>query len=797
MRALAVVLALAALLVVGGAGGAPAQEALDMAAFEEVADRAEGAVDAGRASNLALTSLRAELAEWRDEMRHAVSDNDSRVRTLEAQLAALGPPPEEGGSESARIAERRAEIRAELSEVRAPGLLAEEARARANGLISEIDHIIRSRDTRRLTERTDAPINPATWPASLDAIVAGVRSIWLESGQAWRTGLQRGGVAERVPAAVLLVAIGLVLVMRSGPWIRQAGRRAAERLQRARGVAEFVISLGRIALPFAGLLFIYSGLGVTGLLGLRIDTLLATVPAAGICVIVARWLSEHLFPEGEGLLGPLEIGPEGRHRLRRLTGWLGWLMALELMTTAFLSVAEADDVARAVLLLPVDVLIGICLFRIGGALARPVAEDAEEDVDPRRFRSTVISILGRLIMAVAVIGPVLAGLGYAAGASALLEPAVMTLAVLGAVILLQRFVFDLYGLLTGREEGANDALAPVLVAFALMLLALPVLALVWGARVSDLTEIWTSVREGFAIGETRLSPSDFLTFAAVFAVGYVLTRLIQGGLKSAVLPKTRLDIGGQNAISAGIGYIGIFAAAIVAITSAGVNLSTLGYVAGALSVGIGFGLQNIVSNFVSGIILLIERPIGQGDWIQVGDQMGYVRSISVRSTRIETFDRTDVIVPNADLISGTVTNWTRGNSVGRIVLPVGVAYGSDTEHVSDILLQIARTHPMVLHNPEPYVFFKGFGESSLDFEIRAILRDVNWILSVQTEMNHAIARRFAEEGIEIPFAQRDIWLRNPEALRGESNRTGPESQGGQDWQEALKGAKPDVIKGEE
>ena len=757
-----------ALFLALSAGALSAQgDDLDYESWSQVVTRAEQSIDNSEASTEALEELRSTIAGWRDDFLRAESTNATRIQTLQSQLSALGDPPPEGESEPDEIADRRAELNDELQRLQAPVRRAEEAYTQADGLIREIDEIIRSRQADALLELGPSPLNPALWREAIGSVMGAGHSLWSELKQNLGSGIKQIELRSNLPIILLLLALAALLVIRGPVWVNRLIDWLRKRTRRGSGVWGFLASLAGIVLPFLGLVALSAALQATGVMGVSGQRLLTMLAGWGGALLYIRWLADQTFNRNEDV-ATLPLPHARRLEARYYANFLAVLLVLRSVGQTVGDIFLFSEETQVVLDFPVLLLCALMLSRLGHILTQLTPDTATEGtlLEGSSFRLRLARLIGRVAIVLAIAGPIMSAIGYDAVGQAMVYPAVKTLAVLALVLVLQRFVNDLYELITGRSAQAADSLAPVLAGLVLLLLALPALALIWGARVADLTELWARFREGFTFGDTRISPMDFLTFILVFAIGYAFTRLLQGGLRSSILPKTKIDPGGQNAIVSGLGYLGVVLAALIAITAAGLDLSSLAIVAGALSVGIGFGLQNIVSNFVSGIILLIERPISEGDWIEVNGNHGIVKDISVRSTRIETFDRTDLIVPNTDFVAGTVTNYTRGNVIGRVVVNVGVAYGSDTRKVESILRRIVQQHEMVLLNPEPMITFEGFGASSLDFVIRAIIRDVGHKLDVISDFHHEIARRFAEEGIEIPFAQRDVWLRNPEALVG-------------------------------
>ena len=263
------------------------------------------------------------------------------------------------------------------------------------------------------------------------------------------------------------------------------------------------------------------------------------------------------------------------------------------------------------------------------------------------------------------------------------------------------------------------------------------------------------------VGGLAVSPM-FLLKAAVFLVLLVFfSRAARKFLQKRVLSRTSIDPGLQYALETGTGYLVFVFGLIIGLQSVGLNLSSLAFLTGIIGVGVGFGLQNIVNNFVSGLILLVERPIKVGDRVEIGDLTGDIVRIAARSTWVRTNDNVVIIVPNSDFISNRVTNWTANDRRVRINLPLGVSYSSDPALVREILLQVAKAQPDILHDPAPDVIFQGFGDSSLDFELRVWTEDsLRTPQILKSNLYYDIFQAFSENNIEIPFPQRDIHVRS-------------------------------------
>lgn len=310
---------------------------------------------------------------------------------------------------------------------------------------------------------------------------------------------------------------------------------------------------------------------------------------------------------------------------------------------------------------------------------------------------------------------------------------------------------------------AGFILDPIIVIAALMMI-MPF----WGVPVEKFVQWLKLAFDGFNIGELRISLKGILLSIVVFVALMKLTRFTQKFVKQNIFPKSSQDTASQHNTLTIINYLGVLIALGSAIAALGIDFQTIALIMGALSVGIGFGLRNVVSNFVSGLLLLIEKPIKVGDWIQIGAHEGFVKDLKFRSTELQTFQQASVIIPNADLISQPVINMTFADQVGRIEIPVGVSYASDPLLVHNLLVDIAEEHPEVSKDPGPQVMFMNFGDSALEFELRCFTNNiVNKVLTA-SELRFQIERVLRENKIEIPFPQRVVHVQHSGDIAADS-----------------------------
>ena len=292
------------------------------------------------------------------------------------------------------------------------------------------------------------------------------------------------------------------------------------------------------------------------------------------------------------------------------------------------------------------------------------------------------------------------------------------------------------------------------------LVLLPSILTIWGVYNSLEAATKGLLAFGVNLGSQRISVGLVIISAGILYGSFLLSWIIQKVLIDEVLTRRRVETGVRVSIAKLAHYVLVFVGFVLALLALGFEFTKLTIILSALGVGIGFGLQAVVNNFVSGLILLFERPVRVGDYIEIGGNWAEIQKIGLRATTVQTFDQADVIIPNADLITNQVTNWTLSNRRVRLIVPVGVAYGSDVALVMETLMACGGANSNVAKTPAPQVLFLRFGESSLDFELRVWVLDAEERIKVQSELHQAIDRSFREAKIEIAFPQRDLHLRS-------------------------------------
>lgn len=713
-------------------------------------------------------NLRLDLTIQREQALSLIDRGTLQGRIAKAQLSELDGAVPRGQSEPAWIKAKRAALNDTLSSEDDPASAARDLAARDGVLIHEIDQILRQRRRQQLFEHDYPILRGATWTAAARDLQNGESSVPLLTVVP-RIATSVGGIplAFRLAAILIVGLAGAWLAARCRAALTRAIRRPDDPAASPRrlGVA-FARDLLDIAAPTIVLLLLLAAIR------LLTDDLPILSPfsgqiiLAGLTVIFARWMGRSLFapafPPAQLLLLPAGDAPKAV----RLMTLLGLALGADQLLD-YASRQPANSVAlNAILSFVIAVAMSVLMWRLARRLhqargARSAAADPAPARDDADRPTNAVRPTAQLMAAAAAVALLAALSGYVALARYLLTATIGSLAVVGTALFLYRSLTEAGALLFGYDKPGGSRylqLLPLAFGFLLSVVTLPLLGIMWGLSAEQVVDGIIALKDGVAVGQIRVSFGSVMTFALVFLLGYALTRWMQRVLHYAVLDRLHIEAGARAAVLTGFGYIGLTLSALVSITAAGLDLSSLAFVAGALSVGVGFGLQSVVANFVSGIILLIERPIKVGDWIEVGAFSGHVRKIAFRSTHIETFDRHEVIVPNSELIAGSVTNLTYGDSLGRITLPIGVAYGSDLEAAKTVLLAAMGGHAHVLHKPEPSVVIDGLGDSAVNLKALCFVNNVNQRQTVRSDLYFAILKAMQDAGIAIPFPQRDLWI---------------------------------------
>ena len=743
-------------------------------------DRMSKAVERSRTHDDELSDHRRTIENILDRTLKLETQLEPVQGSIETQIRRLGPLPKEGEATESDIAQQERErLNASLREITGTIASLKVQRERANQLIRLVQSYRRQVFRTHLFERTTSPLSPSLWGDVGREFGPRFSQLGFVFGNWWNT--IRTDVTLFLALAALIAAV--VLLRWIAAWLIARYRNRGYPLQldfRGRATSAVVVTLTRSIPPIVLAGALYLVVHAFSELPESFDRLARVALWAFSIFAVVRALARTVLATTHTEWRLVGLADEPSRSICRIIVAIAAVYAINLVLTELTEIMFAPPPLR----IAVNAIASLALAGLLILFVRTRLWATGESPYMVPLLRPIWLKLPLFVSAVTIIAATLAG--YIEFARFLSSQVVVTGSIVAGAALLQSAITE-FGreLADGRllpdrslpgnlslDDGARRWWSVIMrLAMSTMLgLAAAVLVLLqWGFDFGDLWVWFKAAFFGFDVGAIRISIAAILIAIGLFIAGLFMTRLIQRSLTRTFLNTERMEAGLAHSIRTGVGYAGFALSALVAVSYAGFNFTNLAIVAGALSVGIGFGLQSIVNNFVSGLILLAERPIQVGDWIVVGDKEGYVREISVRATVIETFDRASLIIPNSDLMTAAVTNWTYGNRLGRVLVRVGTSYDADPDEVIETLLQIGRNCSLALASPQPSAFFDDFGPSTLDFSLRIFIADINYVMSAQTELRSAIWHTFKEKDIEIAFPQLDVHLkrqqvRQPSAL---------------------------------